>query len=141
MLGGNTRLTLKLKGNGNDLRWLAADLTVHAGQYANMLLDVNGKMVRGTAFAALLLCVFVCFLSSVLTLALLSCAQVSATEECVGPMRLTQEPIQVRAEHAPADKSCFLLVCLHQKLGFMFLSMNFSALCYACVAQLASLFL
>lgn len=88
---------LKLKDGREkrELGWLNAAVTVHARkkEYANMLLDINGKMVRRVR-AALLLCV--CLMCSVLTLTVISCLQVSATEECVGPMRLTQEPIQVR---------------------------------------------
>lgn len=62
-------------------------------QHANMLLDINGKMVR-TRTALVATCACVCF--KPVTLA--HCVQVSATEECIGPMRLTQEPIQVRAK-------------------------------------------
>lgn len=86
----------RLKG-GNNLRWLNAAVTVHAREkeYANMLLDINGKMVRRVRAASPLCVRLMC---SVLTLTVVSCLQVSATEECVGPMRLTQEPIQVRAK-------------------------------------------
>ena len=57
-----------------------------------MLLDMNDKMVR-RVFS--LFCV-VCFVVCVFTFLLICVLQVSATEECVGPMKLTQEPIQVR---------------------------------------------
>lgn len=64
-------------------------------QHANMLLDINGRMVRTVGVLSVALCVFICLL---VTLILICRRQVSATEECIGPMRLTQEPIQVRVQ-------------------------------------------
>lgn len=65
-------------------------------QYANMLLDINGKMVRSVFLLGVCVCVFMCSVCDSDSHTLICCLQVSATEECVGPMRLTQEPIQVR---------------------------------------------
>lgn len=53
----------------------------------------------------------------VLTLIVIYVLQVSATEECVGPMKVTQEPIQVRA--IKKTSGITLLVC---KLGWYLVS-------------------
>lgn len=61
--------------------------------YAKMFLDFSGKMVRNV----LAMC-YVHTLCERFTHSHtfpLFVLQVSATEECVGPMRLTKEPIQV----------------------------------------------
>lgn len=63
-------------------------------QHANMLLDINGEMVTTRTALVAPVHVSLCFKPA----ALAHCVQVSATEECVGPMRLTQEPIQVSAK-------------------------------------------
>uniref|UniRef100_A0A3P9IK78 Phosphodiesterase n=1 Tax=Oryzias latipes TaxID=8090 RepID=A0A3P9IK78_ORYLA len=65
-----------------------------------MFLDINGKMVRNVPFCFFGLC-YVLSLQEILTGC--SLLQVSATEECVGPMRLTQEPIQVLLVFAKED--------------------------------------
>uniref|UniRef100_A0A3B3H302 Phosphodiesterase n=1 Tax=Oryzias latipes TaxID=8090 RepID=A0A3B3H302_ORYLA len=64
-----------------------------------MFLDINGKMVRNVPFS-FGLC-YVLSLQEILTGC--SLLQVSATEECLGPMRLTQEPIQVLLVFAKED--------------------------------------
>lgn len=88
--------------------WDRQDFTKGGGQkqYAKMLLDMNGTMVR-SAHVFVFVCLFSVF---VFTCSVCDCdshtsssflflpPQVSATEECVGPMRLTQEPIQVRVK-------------------------------------------
>lgn len=119
-----------------DLRWFDAALTVHAGQYANMLLDINGKMVRGMAFAALLLCVVCVFCFN--TGRSLLCAGL-----CYGRMCRTYETDSGANSGESRTHSCRqeLLSVTLSSPKLMFLSMNFSALCYACVAQSAFLFL
>lgn len=69
-------------------------------QYANMLLDMNGKMVRSVHSFFALRVRFTCSVCDSDSHSLICFLQVSATEECVGPMRLTQEPIQVRVQQA-----------------------------------------
>lgn len=92
----------------------AGGVKVDLGQrgYASrskMFLDIDGKMVRNVRSFWLLGRVLVCegvMASHMLSLLLL---QVSATEECVGPMRLTQEPIQVRIKDFTTSGNMLLL--------------------------------
>ena len=63
-----------------------------------MLMEVNGKMVSNKV--GLCLCVLVLDCWSVLLISFVY-FQVSSTEQCVGPMRLIQGPIQVSSLGLP----------------------------------------